>query len=1275
MFHKRLQSFLAPYLFFASFCAVAQDWKQVYNEALTLYQDQKFQEALPKVKLAYTLSKSLDPRNQAYTLQLLTSICLESNQTDEGLAWISEEENLFQKIEGAGSGPYVEAMRKHSLLLMQKGSYAESRTKCKAALSVMKANQQENTLTYATLLAQEGQLAALLGDIAGAKVILDQSLIKLTPFPEAGDDLLNALIVSAGIDRKVKDLSSAETKYRKLIEILAQNGLQKSSSYGEATAALSEILRQQGNASESAKTIQNESVSPGQKAVQFLKIAVDYHNQKQFDKARDAYKTAEQASVEGQLVNNTAFSIHLNFGKALLEMNDSLEASNQLKKASLLCQKLYPAGSSEYVLLDFAIADLNMSQANLPAAINLYMKAASGTSNLQLSTRIPLALNAATLLLNAYQSESAARFLQSMGADKVDGQSVREQHDLIAIYSQALLRCNQLTASQSLLQKALTFSTDEPTRSNFELALVQVLERKGELSRALILLNEMQRRTTVGGRQKLEGSYQIARLQQLMGHYPDAEKGYKNVILSFKNNPNYHDQLLMQSYNSLAVLQTQLGNYEEAERLYADLLKVNDLPSGFALTVRQNLATIYEESLQLDKARVLLEQVTAEERQRLGAHDPELAITLQNLATLYQKTGNLTSAKKLLEEAIKIDQETLGEEGASFATKIANLGVVQQQLGNLAEARKLFEQALKIHEKTLGKEHPDYMFNAYNLAVLLLQANESAPAALLFSEVSSFYRRQIRELFPAMSEKEKAAYYNKINEIILAYLDFAVVNYKKFPELQGELYDFRLSTKALLFNASAKIRNVIMSSGDTLLLKHFTEWQKTKEDLGKLSQLAAQQRISKQDQIHSLRQRADELEKLLSEKSTMFNNETQQTSVDWKKVKSTLLNGQAAIEMIRLRLNLKNDSVIYAALILRPELASPEIVLFPDGKKMEGQEFYFYRNSIKYQIPNDRSYRIYWEPLEEKLSGVNTVFLSSDGVYNKINVMTLLEPKTGKYLVETKKVKLVNNTRELLIPLKTSMSEPRAALFGRPDFGGGSNAMSELANGAISPLESLVINGIADLPGTEEEVTKIGSLLRNQHWEALAYLGDQSTETAIKLQKNLRILHIATHGFFIPSEADDEHIMLAPDMRQLAKNPLLRSGLLLSGAQKYMNTDKTKRNLQEDGILTAYEVLNLNLDKTELVILSACETGAGEVKNGEGVFGLQRAFLLAGASNLVMSLWKVDDSATQELMVEFYQQWLKSNNKYEAFHNAMLFMKAKWHEPYYWGSFAMIGFN
>ena len=289
--------------------------------------------------------------------------------------------------------------------------------------------------------------------------------------------------------------------------------------------------------------------------------------------------------------------------------------------------------------------------------------------------------------------------------------------------------------------------------------------------------------------------------------------------------------------------------------------------------------------------------------------------------------------------------------------------------------------------------------------------------------------------------------------------------------------------------------------------------------------------------------------------------------------------------------------------------------------------------------------------------------------------MTLFDSRSGKYILETTKIKLVNNTRELLNPVKPSSNNLRAALFGRPDFNHVQNETPAASvNRSPSDLESLIMNGIADLPGTEEEVNKINSLLRDQKWESTIYLGDKTTEKAIKQQKDLRVLHIATHGFFIPIETGKDPIMLSPDLRQPGKNPLLRSGLILSGAQRSLQSDPSKRN-GEDGILTAYEVMNLNLDATELVILSACETGAGEIKNGEGIFGLQRAFLLAGANNLVMSLWKVDDEATQELMVEFYRQWIVANDKYEAFHKTMLVMKTKMAEPFYWGGFAMIGIN
>ena len=133
----------------------------------------------------------------------------------------------------------------------------------------------------------------------------------------------------------------------------------------------------------------------------------------------------------------------------------------------------------------------------------------------------------------------------------------------------------------------------------------------------------------------------------------------------------------------------------------------------------------------------------------------------------------------------------------------------------------------------------------------------------------------------------------------------------------------------------------------------------------------------------------------------------------------------------------------------------------------------------------------------------------------------------------------------------------------------------------------------------------------------------------------------------------------------------MKSGLLLSGSANYL---QNKIELSgENGILTSYEAANLSLEGTELVVLSACETARGEIQNGEGVYGLQRAFQTAGAQSIIMSLWKVDDEATQQLMTSFYQNWTKGVSKNEALKQAQLSLKAKYPHPYFWGAFVMMG--
>jgi CHAT domain-containing protein len=226
-------------------------------------------------------------------------------------------------------------------------------------------------------------------------------------------------------------------------------------------------------------------------------------------------------------------------------------------------------------------------------------------------------------------------------------------------------------------------------------------------------------------------------------------------------------------------------------------------------------------------------------------------------------------------------------------------------------------------------------------------------------------------------------------------------------------------------------------------------------------------------------------------------------------------------------------------------------------------------------------------------------------------------------------------------------------MFGNPTF-----YLSASARGDIPPL-----------PGTEMEISQLDYLLKQKGWDTSGFIGASATEEKIKDQDSPKIFHIATHGFYKPT-IRSEH--LVGSEAELAQNPLMRNGLLLKGAGDLLIKTDINYN-QESGILTAYEAMNLNLDKTDLVVLSACETGLGKIEAGEGVYGLQRAFLVAGAKTLIMSLFKVSDEATQKLMLKFYQKWLNTGDVRKSFIDAKKELRTEYPDPVDWGAFLMIG--
>jgi len=444
------------------------------------------------------------------------------------------------------------------------------------------------------------------------------------------------------------------------------------------------------------------------------------------------------------------------------------------------------------------------------------------------------------------------------------------------------------------------------------------------------------------------------------------------------------------------------------------------------------------------------------------------------------------------------------------------------------------------------------------------------------------------------------------------------------------------------------------------LINDFLYWQGQKEKLGQYYQKSEVQLKGEGIKLKNMEKEVNKLEKRLAKNSERFRDHSDVNKFSWKDVRKTLGPGEAAIEIIRFRKfdfllgNKFTDTINYVALIQTSTGSHPQMVLIENGKELEKKYLSHYRNSILFEEKDTLSYAQFWKPFRTELLGIKKIYLSPDGVYNLINANTLYDPKDKKYLLEKFDIQPVTNTKDLITHPEQESLNNLVILLGDPDFS--KDRLLHQSSGHTG----LKIDRSQELPGTKKEVETLSRLFKEKGWDVELWMGKEASEQNLKNSFKPRVLHIATHGYFEGGEGN---------LSLMDQHPLLRSGLVLSTVS---GSGYHLAEYSNDGLLTSYEVTNLNLDNTELVVLSACETGLGEFKNGEGVYGLQRAFKVAGANAIIMSLWKVNDQTTQELMESFYKNWLESGDKQAALLKAQSHLKEKYTYPYYWGAFVMI---
>jgi len=789
-------------------------------------------------------------------------------------------------------------------------------------------------------------------------------------------------------------------------------------------------------------------------------------------------------------------------------------------------------------------------------------------------------------------------------------------------------------------------------------------------------------------------------LYQAMGNYTAAEQNYLEAKAIQEKTLGKEDINYALSLMSLGTLYSTMGNFVSAEKNYLEAKTIIEQSFGKEHPVNaallNALGMLYYNMSNYTAAEKCYLETKAILEKSLGKNHPNYAILLNTLGALYNIMGNYTAAEKSYLEAKTIIEKTLGKEHLYYVTSLTFLGFMYFSKGNYASAEKNYLEAKAVTERKFGKEHPNYALLMDNLYIMYLSAKNYPKALACKQEALLLTTTQVNRNFSFLSEEQREAYWNLYSFFLE--ISYSLSFFNSVPESSILNYDNALFSKGLLLRTTNAVRDSVYSSGNKTLIAQF-------EELGRLRQQISALRQNEGDEayIKNLEAQAETIDKSLARSSTAFRDFQDDLSVNWQSVKKSLQANEAAIEFVSFRVYDKKwtDKTQYAALIVRPNSAAPAWVPLCDEDKLQE----ILSRADETTRPDRQTRIIYnnnglelfdavWKPLEKELSGVTVIYYSPSGLLHKIAFNALpIDDSLEKRLMDKYNLNLVSSTREVVHldrnPAKTTQISS-AVLYGGLDYNANEAAMRNAAQSYKKdpnvPVVATVLpagitrgDAMAELPASKEETLNIQKYLISKKIPNILYQGSLGNEESFKQLdgKKTGLIHLATHGFFLPDverKNDDIGQQQQQQTRSIlraAENPLLRSGLILAGGN-HAWTNKPVEGV-ESGILTAEKIAGMNLLGTKLVVMSACQTGLGDVKNGEGVFGLQRAFKLAGVETLVMSLWEVSDTTTAKLMNIFYQEWLISGkSKQEAFKEAQRQIRAEYSSPFYWAAFVMM---
>lgn len=730
----------------------------------------------------------------------------------------------------------------------------------------------------------------------------------------------------------------------------------------------------------------------------------------------------------------------------------------------------------------------------------------------------------------------------------------------------------------------------------------------------------------------------------------------------------------------------------------------------------RKLAGLLENRKDFAAAQRYNEQDLAIRQKKQGAEHPQTAISLNNLGVLSAARGNDPAARSYFNQALAIQKKVLAAEDIRTAVTLQNLAALHSSQGEFTLARPLYEQALAIHTKELGPNHYRTGVVQGNLAALLAAAGKPREAWPILAEANGILAHSVSQLLASSSEREHAGIVGQWQALFWGLLSLA----EDIPGLPDEggsvLLTTALSWKATSGRALLIRQEAAVVGKDAKTIQLYQDLKVARHLLVQaMMKGSGNEPIPKhRETIDQLRQRQEQLERELADGVKEYAAISQAQHVRPEQLAEKLPPGTVLIELCkyhRYEHRAEDDRrpwgrARYAALLVwraPGKEPRPAIRFIPLGEARGIDEtVHAWRQAVQNgpvppKLDRELCERI-WEPLARALpQGAERLHIASDGELALLPFEAIRLSDEGPFLVERFTISYLSSGSDLLMPRPPGQAGT-AVVLADPDY----DHLPDQAAAAPRPATAADRRSgdigketrFGRLKGFTREAEAVTRVLKEVKWSVQLHQGREASEEALAVLPRPRLLYLITHGFFLADlerlpdprgsrgakvVSLDSSVPRQPDYRE---DPLLRSGLALAGANRWQQ--RAEKGVS-DGLLTAREVQNLDLWGTELVVLSACETGLGQVQVGEGVLGLRRAFQAAGAQTVLSSLWPVPDRETEQLMTQLIQSWLngKGISKAEALRKAQLqliadFRKSKEAKlrgapPFFWAGFICHG--